>query len=178
MRAFLLALLTGLALPLTAKGPAEETPLSLEVHGLGSAAELKDFVDRGGIGGSWSFAFYDRNWRRGTISLGTRLGYNDFSNGSTKREAHLIDAGFELTLYPFRPHQGWYIKVAPTLSLSSLTNRDNGTLQEQRYARAMTVLSTGWRFRNGICAEALYQSVNIDERMNLSSYGAGLRVHF
>lgn len=178
MRFLPIILCAALGLPLAAKEPTELSPVSLEVHGLGSGQELKEFVDRGGSGCSWSYAFYNRSWRTGAVSLGTRIGYNDFTNSTTKREAHLLDGGFELSLYPFRPHQGWYIKVATTLSLSSLSNRDNGTLQEQRYARAMSVLSTGWRFRNGLCAEALYQSIRIDERMNLSSYGAGLRVHF
>lgn len=172
------AALPWVALPCAAAEPKEAAPLSVEVHGLAPTSDLKDYVDRVGIGGSWSYTVYTRAWAKGSFSMAARMGYNNWSNGTTRREVHSVDFGPEFTLHPFTPYRGWYLKIAEGPSITSLTRREGEVLKEDKYARWQTVIATGWRFRNNLSVEALWQNASLDERMNLSAFGIGIRAQF
>lgn len=172
-----LAALTILALPLVAQDHPISQPgfvqlnLSAPVHG------LKDQVgNRTGMGGSLGYIFYATPKQDASIAL--RLESDDFSNSSTRREAHGVGIGGEFTVYFQSGLRGAYLSATPSLYIWSLTDRNNGVLTNQQYVRGGGTIALGYRFAKRFSLEANWKSATVDQDLQLSSFGVGVKLHF
>ncbi len=175
MKRLLLAIL---ALPLAAQEAPISQPAFVQLNLEQPTQELKDQVDnRMGLGGSLGYVFYQSRKGLGA-TLAVKLDTDDFSNGSTRREAHGVGIGGEFTVYFQSGFRGAYLSAAPTLYVWSLTDRSNGPLANQHYVRGGGTIALGYRFAKGYSVEAHWKSATVDQDLQLSSLGLGLKVHF
>jgi hypothetical protein len=166
-----------LALPLSAQdGQNPQTAfiqLNLDMPGQG----LKSHVgDQMGSGCSLGYVFHTAP--KGYATFALKLENDDFSNSSTRHEAHGVGIGAEFTFYPHAGLRGLYLSAAPTLHFWSLTDRDKGALNNQQYVRSGGSVALGYRLSPRFSVEAHWKSATLDEDLQLSSYGLGVKLHF
>jgi len=169
-----------LALPLAAQETQLPQPGFIQLNFEMPVQGLKDQVDhRMGLGGSLGYVFYGSGKaNHPNLTLAVKLDTDEFSNGSTHREAHGVGIGGEFTVYFQSGFRGAYLSAAPSLCVWSLTDRDQGSLANRHYVRGGGTIALGYRFARDYSLEAHWKSVTLDQDLQLSSFGLGLKLHF
>lgn len=167
-----------LALPLAAQEVTELKPFFIEVYVDQPLSGIKDSVGKNaGLGANLGYVFHSQQRHNGSLAMAFKIDEDQFSDKSTKREAHGVGIGPEFTVY-FRPDfKGVFLSGEALFYAWSLTNRNTGDLQNQTYFRSGGALSVGYRFRNGCCVEAVWKSVVLDRDLRMESLGLGFRMH-
>lgn len=168
-----------LALPLAAQELSEPRPIIVEVHVDRPLKGLKDSVGKG-IGGGFSlgYVFHSKHRDRWSHTLAIKMAFDEFSDTASKREAHGIGVGPELTLYFGPGDKGAFLSAERLLFAWSLSNRDAGILQDQTFLRSGGALAIGYRFECGYSVEALWKSSTLDRDLRMESVGLGFRINF
>jgi len=166
-----------LALPLSAQEHPNARPAFIQLNLDMPSQGLKGHVGNQ-VGSGCSLGYVLHGTADGGTTFALKLDADDFSNDSTRHEAHGVGVGVELTIYPHSGMGGLYVSVAPSLHFWSLTDREKGALTNQQYVRSGGTVALGYRFTPRFSVEAHWKSATLDQDLQISSYGLGVKLHF